>query len=171
MATNERLDRIDRQILAALQKDGRQSNKELAHRIGLAPSSCLERVRQLRQAGILRGVHTEVAPAALGIGLQAIIAVRLQRHSRRVVEAFHSYALSLREVIALDHVAGPDDFLVHVAVRDANHLRDLALDAFTARPEVARLQTSLLFSSARAPQLPDLTESESAPTGKHKRKG
>jgi DNA-binding Lrp family transcriptional regulator len=70
------LDRIDFAILAALQNDGRLTNKELAGRVGLAPSSCLERVRRLREAGTLRGSHAEVDPAVLGIGLQALLAVR-----------------------------------------------------------------------------------------------
>lgn len=60
------LDRIDCGILAALQNDGRLSNKELAARVGLAPSSCLARVRRLREGGVLRGVHADVDPRALG---------------------------------------------------------------------------------------------------------
>ena len=66
------LDRIDFDILAALQNDGRLSNKELAAKVGLAPSSCLERVRALRESGVLRGFRAEVDPEALGIHLQAI---------------------------------------------------------------------------------------------------
>ena len=153
MAKND-LDRIDCALIAALQKDGRLSNKELAALVGLAPSSCLERVRRLRLLGVLLGVHTELNPEAVGIGLQALIAVRLRQHARDQVEAFRAHVLSLHEVLSVFHVAGADDFLVHVAVRDAHHLRDLALDAFTRREEVAHLQTSLVFEHARAPEMP-----------------
>ena len=76
------LDRIDRQILAALQNNARLSNKELAAVIGLAPSSCLERVRKLEESEVLRGYHADVAPAALGVKLQAMVAVRMREHSR-----------------------------------------------------------------------------------------
>ena len=76
------LDRIDCTILEALQNDARLSNKELAARVGLAPSSCLERVRRLREDGILRSAHFVVDPHALGIGLQAMIAIRLHKHDR-----------------------------------------------------------------------------------------
>lgn len=143
------LDRTDFEILAALQKDGRLSNKELAALVNLAPSSCLERVRRLRREGVLRGIHADVDLRALGVGLQAMIAVQLRQHSREIVETFRTHVLELPEVTALYHVAGKHDFLVHVAVRDADHLRDLAMDAFTARAEVAQIETSLIFEYVR----------------------
>ncbi|XXF79886.1 Lrp/AsnC family transcriptional regulator [Myxococcaceae bacterium GXIMD 01537] len=162
------LDRIDFEILAALQKDGRLTNKELAARVGLAPSSCLERVKHLRASGALRDCHADVAPEALGIGLQALVAVRLKQHSRDVVESFRRHVRSLPEVAAVYHVTGQQDFLVHVSVRDANHLRDFALDAFTTRAEVAHLETSLIFEFSRNPVLPDYSQPPPPPT---KRRG
>lgn len=154
------LDRIDARILAELQNNARLSNKELAARIGLAPSTCLERVRRLFDSGVLRGAHAEVDPDALGIRLQAMIGVRLRQHSREEVLAFRGEMMALREVVAVYYLAGATDFLVHVAVRDAAQLRDFALDAITARPEVARVETSLLFEYARAAQLPDYASPE-----------
>lgn len=148
------LDRIDFAIVAALQNDARLSNKELAARVGLAPSSCLERVRRLRHEKVLRGFRAEVDPAALGVGMQALIFVRLARHARKHVQTFRRHALGLPETLALYHVAGHQDFLVHVAIRDANHLRDLALDAFTTRREVARMETHLIFEHVAKPVSP-----------------
>ena len=148
------MDSIDRMIVTALQKDGRLSNKELAARVGLAPSSCLERVRKLHNAGVLLGYHAEISAEALGIGLQAMIAVQLRQHSRELVDAFYAFALGLHEVVAVYHVAGSHDFLVHVAVQDALQLRDFALDRMTTRPEVRHIETSLIFDCARDPVLP-----------------
>lgn len=148
------LDRTDRAILARLQQNARLSNKELAAAVGLAPSSCLTRVRRLEETGVLRGTHADVDPHAAGIGLQALVSVQLQEHSRPVVEAFQAHALALPEVAQVYHVTGRSDFLVHVAVRDADHLRDLTLSAFTARPEVARIETALVFAHHRSPGLP-----------------
>ncbi|MCC7032278.1 MAG: Lrp/AsnC family transcriptional regulator [Acidobacteria bacterium] len=148
------MDRIDFDILRSLQNNARLSNKELAARVGLSPSTCLERVRKLRAAGVFKGFHAEVDPSALGIGLQALVAVRLQQHSRKLVEGFRAHALTLPEVVAVYHVAGATDFLVHVAVRDADHLRNLAMDAFTTRREVAHIETSLIFGYTRSPTLP-----------------
>lgn len=149
------LDRTDFEIIGLLQKNIRLSNKELAAKAGLAPSTCLLRVQKLRGAGVLRGAHAVVAPEALGIGLQALVSVRLKEHSRPKVASFRKYAGSLREVVAVYHVSGAHDFLVHVAARDAAHLRDLAMDLFTVRPEVAQIETSLIFEIARNPVLPD----------------
>ncbi len=149
------LDRIDCDILNLLQKDARLSNKELAAAVGLAPSSCLARVQRLRSEGVLRGAHAEVDPQALGVGLQALIAVQLRQHSRAQVKAFWKHALGLPEVLSVFHVAGTHDFQVHVAVRDAHHLRDLALDAFTTRTEVAHIQTSLIFEWAKGAVMPN----------------
>jgi len=139
------MDRIDDAILTALQNDGRISNKELAATVGLAPSSCLERVRRLQDRGVITGFHAELEPSALEIGLQAFVFVRLARHSRDLVETFRDYVSALPEVVSVYHVAGVEDFVVHVAVRDANHLRNLTLDAFTTREEVARLNTALVY--------------------------
>jgi DNA-binding Lrp family transcriptional regulator len=152
------LDRIDFALIDLLQKDARLSNKELAAAVGLAPSSCLARVQRLRREGVLKGAHAEVDPDALGIGLQALIAVQLRQHSRAQVKALWKHMMGLPEVLALFHVAGTHDFQVHVAVRDAHHLRDLALDAFTTRPEVAHIQTSLIFEVAKRKVMPNYRE-------------
>ena len=154
------LNRTDFAILAALQKDARLSNKELAAKVGLAASSCLERVRRLRETGVLTGFRAFVEPGALGIAIQALVFVRLARHARKQVREFREHALSLPETIGLYHVAGQHDFIVHVGVRDANHLRDLAMDAFTSRHEVARIETHLIFEHVPKPELPVLREAE-----------
>lgn len=151
MSHSRPLDRTDFALLAALQKNARTSNKELARRVGLAESTCLERVRRLERDGVLLGSHAEVDPRRLGAGLQALIRVRLARHARKEVESFQRHALARPEVLALYHLTGEDDFLVHVGARDADHLRELTLEAFTTRREVGRIQTSLIFRHARNP--------------------
>jgi DNA-binding Lrp family transcriptional regulator len=143
------LDRIDAAILAALSKNARLSNKELAAAIDLAPSSTLERFRRLLRDGWLRGFHADVDPRAFGLGLEAMIAVRLKQHTRDNFTSFRAYVQSLPEVVAAYHMAGENDFLVHVRVRDADHLRDFAIDKFTTRPEVGHLDTSLVFEHLR----------------------
>jgi DNA-binding Lrp family transcriptional regulator len=148
------LDSSDVAILARLKRNARISNKDLAEAVGLAPSTCLERVRRLVEAGAIHGFHADVDLAMLGFGLEAMIAVRLQRHSREIVTSFREYVLGLTEVRAIYHVAGADDYLVHVAVRDADHLRDLAMDAFTTRPEVAHIETRLIFEHVPIRRLP-----------------
>jgi DNA-binding Lrp family transcriptional regulator len=132
----------------------------LAARVGLAPSSCLERVRKLQTSGVLRGFHAEVNPAALGIQLGAMISIRLQRHSREMVEGFQRYVLTLPEVFSLCYLAGPTDFVIQVGVRDANHLRDLILEAFTTREEVEHIETAIIFDHAQRWVMPDYSNAD-----------
>lgn len=154
MKAKLRLDSTDIQIIRQLRKNARISNKALAAAVGLAPSSCLERVRRLRMARVLTGYHADLDPDALGIGLQAMVAVRLARHARSEVESFQKHLASLTEVVTMFHVAGANDYLVHVAVRDTGHLRELALTAFTERPEVDHIETQLIFHHQRNHDLP-----------------
>ena len=148
------LDRIDFQILGLLRKNARLSNKEIAEKVGLAPSTCLVRTRMLQKSGAITGFKAELNPLALGVGLQAMIAVRLKRHYKPDVEAFRSHALDLPEVVRLYHVAGPIDFLAHVWAKDPEHLRDLAMTAFTAREEVSHIETELIFEHISCRELP-----------------
>jgi DNA-binding Lrp family transcriptional regulator len=143
------LDRIDRALLAELQNDARISNKELAGKVGLAPSSCLTRVKKLEADRVIAGYRAELEPRSLGLGLQALIAVQMRLH---VDEAFGSLGCHLRslpEAVAVYCLGGTTDYLVHVACRDTEHLRVLTIGAFTSRPEVARIETQLVFSYAR----------------------
>ena len=86
-----------------------------------------------------------------------MIAVRLRLHSRELVDTFRTYVGELPEVRSVFHVTGGDDFLVHVAVRDSDHLRDLALDSFTTRPEVDHIHTRLIFEYTPTWRLPVLS--------------
>lgn len=149
------LDRIDREILAQLQNDARISNKELAAAVHLAPSTCLQRVRNLRDDGVLGPAHSQVDAQALGIGLQAMVMVRMQHQSRDNVESLRTALLAREEVLALYEVAGRMDLHVHVAVKDSSHLRDFTLDALSGRPEVRQVETAVIFSYARSAALPD----------------
>jgi DNA-binding Lrp family transcriptional regulator len=139
------LDRIDCALLAALQKDGRRSNKELAADVGLAASSCLARVRRLRAEGILRGVHADLEPTAVGVALEAMVTLRLREPSGQASRALQSSLVERPEVVALYNVSGADDMLVHVAVRDVIHLRRLVWEDIASRPEVGHIETSLVF--------------------------
>ncbi len=150
------LDRIDAEILAHLRKDARLSNKELAGRVGLAPSTCLVRTQRLIEEGVLRGFHADVAPEALGLGLQAMISVRLSGHDREAIVAFREHVMALDEVLEVFYVGGSEDFLVRVAVRDTEHLRVLVLDGITADQPVRHIETAILFEHQRKWDLGEL---------------
>ena len=143
------LDRTDHDILRALQNNARISNKELAASVHLAPSTCLERVRRLQERGVIRGYHADVDLGLLGRSTEALIAIRLRVHTRHLIDDFYKHVLALPESLTVHHVSGADDYLVHVAVRDTEHLRMLVLDEFTARPEVEHVETRLIFESVQ----------------------
>ena len=113
----------------------------------------------LQTSGVITGFRTEIDPVSLGVGIQAMIAVRLIRHFKPDVEAFRQHALSLTEVVQLYHVAGPIDFLIHVWARNSDHLRDLAMTAFTSREEVAHIETELIFEHIRSVEVPSFRDS------------
>jgi DNA-binding Lrp family transcriptional regulator len=154
------LDRIDYEILALLRNNARISNKEIARQVGLAASTCLVRIRVLQTSGVISGFHAEIDPVSLGVGIQAMIAVRLIRHFKPDVDSFRNHALGLREVVQLYHVAGPIDFLIHVWARDSDHLRDLAMTAFTSREEVSHIETELIFEHIRSAEVPSFEDVE-----------
>lgn len=149
------LDDIDWQILQALRNDARTTNKDLAERLRIAPSTCLERVRRLHEKNVIIGHHAEVNPKALGLTVQAMIAVRLGKHARKDINSFRESMLAMPEVVTLYHISGAFDYLIHVLVRDTDALRDLILSGFTERPEVGHVETHLIFEQARSLTLPD----------------
>ncbi len=157
-----KLDRIDAEIIAALQNDARISNKELADQVGLAPSSCLERVRRLVEERVLRGFHADVDGDALGIGIEAMISVRMDHHHRDKMEAFREHALARPEVVSLYYLSGANDYLIHVVVRDTDHLRELTMDGFSSRDDVRHLETALIFDHSRRWESPNYVVDESA---------
>lgn len=153
------MDQTDFEIVQALRKNARISNKELADSVGLAASSCLVRLRRLRQEGVIRGFHADVDPRALGIQLRAFISVRLGRHARPAVDAFLAHVLQRAEVTRAHHVSGSNDFLVEVCIRDVQHLREFVLEAFTERTEVEHVETSLIYESWESWELPVVDKS------------
>lgn len=147
------LDETDLAILRELRNNARIANKALAEHVGIAPSTCLARVQRLEQAGVITGYHAELAPDKLGVGIQAMIAVLLQKHVRQQVESLWDQLLSLNEVLSVYHVTGKFDFLVHAAVRNTDHLRDFVLQMVDT-PEIEHVETHLIYAQTRHLSLP-----------------
>ncbi|WP_231905036.1 MULTISPECIES: Lrp/AsnC family transcriptional regulator [Streptomycetaceae] len=145
---------VDEAILRLLAQDARMPNSAIAAAVGVAPSTCLARIRSLRERGVIRGFRAELDPAALGLGIQAMISVRLHSHSRGQVDSFVREIPRLPGVVDLFHVSGADDYLLRVAVRDSDALRDFVLDHLTTHPAVRHTETSLIFGHVRGRLLP-----------------
>lgn len=145
MVDSVALDPTDLQILRLLQNDARMTYRDLAAEVGVAPSTCLDRVTRLRRSGVILGHRLALDPARLGRGLQALLSVQVRPHRRELIGPFVERIRALPESLALFHLTGPDDYLVHVAVTDMADLQRLVLDEFTSQREVARVETRLIF--------------------------
>lgn len=148
------LDSLDRDILLALRADGRQTNAHLAATLGLSSSAMLDRVRRLERDGAIRGYHADVDLEAIGLGLQAFIAVALKEHSGACIEGFERGIVAVVGVEACYHVTGRFDYLLQVAVRDLTQLGKLLKVGVAAVPGVAKLETLLMLSQVGAADRP-----------------
>ncbi|MEU0156997.1 Lrp/AsnC family transcriptional regulator [Micromonospora fulviviridis] len=153
------MDELDSAIIKHLQRDARQSNRDLARTLGIAPSTCLERVRALRERGVITGYHAEVSLPALNRPVQALLHVQVRPLSRQVIEGFKHYASALPEVLSIFVVAGSDDFLVHVAVSSIDNLHAFLMDNFSKRREIVSFRSSIIYQHSRNQVIPPLPAS------------
>jgi len=141
----EPLDEIDSILVRLLQDDARMSNARLADEAGIAASTCLVRVRGLIERGVIRGFHADLDPRALGLGLEALISVNIRVGARAAISSFSEEMRVLPEVVQVFFLGGSEDFIIHVATRDSDHVRQFVVDNLSAHPSVASTRTSLVF--------------------------
>lgn len=139
------LDAIDLKLVAMLRDNARESNARLAAEVGIAPSTCLTRVRALVDRGVIRGFHADVDPRALGLGLEALISVNIRVGARQGIAAFSQEMRDLPEVLQVYFLGGSEDYIIHVATRDTDHVRQFVVNNLSAHPSVASTRTSLVF--------------------------
>ncbi len=121
-------DRIDQRILATLQADGRLSNVDLAERVGLSPSPCLRRVKQLEDAGMIDGYRAVLNRKAVGLGLTVFVELKVGKHSRDNAAMLQQALMALPEVVSCHMVSGVSDFLAEVVVPDLEAYEQLMTD-------------------------------------------
>ncbi len=141
------IDSFDEKILHALQSDGRKTSIELAEVVGLSPSSCQRRQRDLEQQGIIRGYRADIDPAVLGQSFTVFAAVQLERHVRSDVQAFQKAVTRLPGILEVHHVAGAFDYLLRVAVADLASYEIFHADRLTELPGVAHITSYVVMST------------------------
>ena len=154
----KKLDSIELQVLTLLYNNADITNKDLAAQIGIAPSTCLERVKRLKQSGVIKGVLIDVNLKTIGGNIQAIAAIRLQPYSEEIVNQFRDDLLQFSEILNLYHMGGSYDYYIHMSVKDSEHLRQFVFDKITSRDEVTTVETSLVFEHSRSGVLPNFDE-------------
>jgi DNA-binding Lrp family transcriptional regulator len=172
MSKDQGLDRTSFELLSHLANDARSSNKQLAAATGLAPSTTHERLKQLRKSGAYAGAHAEVDLKTLGVTVEALMHIGLAKQRRRAVALFLEKLQSLVEVRQFFVVTGRFDLIVHIAIRDTDHLKNFEYD-LTTSPIIERIETAVIFETWRQYTLPKpswLEVPEVSPRGRRRKR-
>lgn len=148
-------DRTDRNILTALQRDGRMTNQALAALVNLSESACLRRVRRLEDAGLIRGYAALLDQPLAGFPDNVFVRITLTSQQQRDLRAFEAAAAQLPEVMECYLMSGDSDYLLRVIVADARDYERLHSEHLTRLPGVDRVHSSFaLRSVVRRTELP-----------------
>jgi DNA-binding Lrp family transcriptional regulator len=144
------IDDYDREILAALQQEGRIPNAELARRLNLSPPAIHARLRRLEEAGLIQRYTALLDREKLGFDLLCFVNISLQRHTRERVDIFRDRIRQIAQVLECHHVTGEYDYLLKVVVRNRKELEHLLMEELTPIPGVAHIHTSLVLNEIKA---------------------
>ncbi|MER5948693.1 Lrp/AsnC family transcriptional regulator [Streptomyces sp. NPDC001904] len=145
------MDAIDLHILRELQNDGRLSNQELAQRVGLSPSPCLRRVRQLEQDGVIQGYRAMVDPTAVGRGFEVLVSIEVRR-DRESVEAFEQALQDIPDVIEAYRLFGSPGCLLRIAVADLAAYERLWIERLTTLGGVTEVNSQIIMKRVKEPR-------------------
>lgn len=145
----KQLDRIDRKILRELQLDGRVSNVELARRVGLSPTPCLERVRRLESQGYIKGYTAILEPHYLDASLLVFVEIRLTRTSPQIFDDFKAAVVKLPDVLECHLVTGSFDYLLKARVADMVAYRELLGETLLTLPGVSESRTYVVMEEVK----------------------
>jgi len=137
------MDRFDRLILEALQRDGRISNKQLAQQVHLSESACLRRVRALEEDGMIERYVAMVSQSKAGIPGNVLVHIGLHREEQSELAAFEEAVRNIPEVMECYLMTGEFDYLLRVVVADMADFERLHKDELTRLPGVARVNSSV----------------------------
>jgi len=139
----EPLDKTDRRILAALQRDGRLQNIELAREVGLSPSACLRRVRLLEESGTIERYVALLDPVRVGAGFTVFARVWLAGQDQATVERFIDAVRGFEQVTECHLMAGDCDFLLRIAVADLDAYRRFQIEHLNRIPGIQSVKTEI----------------------------
>jgi Lrp/AsnC family leucine-responsive transcriptional regulator len=143
------LDRMDKEILRALQADGRMSNVALADRVHLSPAACLERVRALVEGGYIRGFRAMLEPVLLEAGMLVFVKVVLERTTPDVFDAFKAAVQARPEILECHMIAGAFDYLLKARVKDMRAYREFTATAVCALPGVRETHSYVVMEEVK----------------------
>lgn len=144
------IDAADRRILRLLQEDGRITNQELARQAGLSPAACFDRVKRLRERGIILGTTALLDPTQLGASLMIFVEVLLDRTTDDVFAAFAGHVRAVPQVLECHMVAGGFDYLLKVRVADMAAYRLFLGEILSAMPGVRETRTYAVLEEVKS---------------------
>lgn len=143
------MDAIDRKIIRTLQQNARLSNQELADEIGLSPSPCLRRVRNLEEKGVLSGYTAIVDQDKYGLPLTVFVHISLERHSDQCIKGFEYGISKLDEVMECYLMAGKSDYLLHVVSEDLKSYEKFVREKISTIPGISGIDSSFVFGRVK----------------------
>lgn len=150
---SHKLDRIDRELLAALQENARLTVAELAERVALSPSPCWRRVKALEDQGFIQGYQARLSAPLLGYGVTAFVSVMMGSHSQEVARAFEARLKEIPEIVACHNVSGRYDFLLEIVATDLNAFGEFARNTLQALPGVKEFYSSFSLKAVKEQRL------------------
>lgn len=139
------MDEIDTKILNILQNHGRMTNKKLSEKIGLNPSSTLERVNKLEEKGYINGFGANINLEKLGYETIAFLQVSLKRHNKENIVEFLEQIESIPEIIEYYHIAGHYDYMLKVYMKSNKKLQQFLIEKITSIHLIDKTETMLVF--------------------------
>ncbi len=149
VAEGVNLTKIDRHILRELQNDGRITYSELARRVGLTTTPCMERVKKLERQGVITGYSARVNPQVLGAGLVVFVQIRLSRTSQDIFSDFKVAARGLEEVQECYLVSGNFDYLIKARVGDMHAYREFLGETILTLPGVQESMSYVVMEEVK----------------------
>jgi len=143
------LDQIDNNILRELGKNGRISNIDLAHKVGLSPSACLRRVQELERQDIITGYRAITNKSKLGIGIVAFITVGLKSHRKEDQERFEHLVAAANEVTECHNITGAFEYLLRVEVKDLEDYKRFHTEILGTIPSVNSITSHICMESPK----------------------
>jgi len=144
-----KLDTIDKRLLQLLQRDSKQTNKQLALGLNLSVTAVFERIRKLERLGVIEGYVARVNKEKLGLGFTVFCHIKLEKHEKKAIAEFEKEAVKLPEVLECFHVSGDYDYLLKVVVQDMDHFRNFMVNKLTTLKYIGSTQSSFTISEVK----------------------
>ena len=137
-------------ILAALQRDGRQTVQQISEAVGLSPTPCWKRIKDMEASGVIRGYTTLVDPELVGLHVSAVAEVNLDRHSETLVQRFEEAVMASPHIVRCVSATGPADYILNVTVPDMKQYERFLHEVLFSLPGVTHVRSSIVLREVKS---------------------